>query len=358
MDLLCIVCRELFDDPVLARDGFAYCRACIVRWVDGAQCWTSPRTNERFEGAPVLRGDVERTCRAREARLAELRSKDPEEAARLAAEAVWLGRPLAPPRDCARLLDGAASPYLKLELALRAGRLPQLDAEVLQELCRLDRAWSRAPLLEMGALAALLHEARRRVEAFEEPARLLLELRDHFSWRASFCDAVEVPECRTSHAAARGLYYRAWTQRDLRCVVFLKPGARLTVPLRSNRARGVAEPQLLTQLELTPPGGPAALVGCFSSEDREQLPVDPVRAWRGAPPFPDSSGDSDEEEGPVPACASVFQRPLAHLPLHFLYHARREDGPREAALAEKSAADDALIELAYDRAASKRLRYS
>jgi hypothetical protein len=367
MDLVCVVCRDLYQEPVLARDGFAYCRACIVRWVGSSSSWTSPRSNERCEGRPVLRGDVERDCLAREARLAELRGKPAQEALGPALEQLWCGRPLAPPAECLRLLrdlPGGLSPHAELELASGAGSLRCLGAETLRRLCDLDRRCRFVPLLQMSALTALLQEARRRCQEGEEAGarELLLRLRCHLLWRASFTDAVEVPPSRVAAPGLAGVYYREWQQRDARRLTFLKaafPQARLSVPLESNWERGTAEETLFTRLEALPRSEDAEVVA-FESECLDELPPKDVlwSARRGVPPFPDSRGGESDEDDLVtkePQCARTMQRALLFLPRHFAYHScRPDDAHREAALREKSLVDDVLIDAAASAAEGRK----
>jgi hypothetical protein len=354
MDLVCVICRDLYDQPVLARDGFAYCRACIVRWVGSSSCWTSPRSNERYEGRPTLRGDVERACLAREARLAELRAKSAREALTAVLEQLCCGRPLAPPAECRRLLRDLTdlNPHEELELVFGAGSLRKLSAESLRQLCDLDRRCRLVPLLEMSVVTALLQEARRRCQEGGGGAgarELLLRLRKHFLWRASFTDAVEVPASRVSQEGLSGVYFRDWQQQKAGRLTFLKsafPQARLSVPLESNRERGTAEETLFTHLALLSGEESAA----FESECSEELPARDALwgARRGVPPFPDSrGGDSDEDDlvTRAPQCVRTMQRGLLFLPRHFGYHSCRPDeAHREAALREKSLTDDVLID--------------
>ena len=356
MNLTCVICHQLYKEPVLARDGFCYCRSCILSWVDSVDRWISPLSNEYFEGWPVLREDVERACLVQQARLDELRLLPADEALPLALEETYNGRPAAPPDVCSRLLSELAclTPHEELELAHRAGLLENLSSERIVDVCARDRRCVRVPLLEMSVVLALLREASRRCRS-DRDSSPLLEVREHFCWRSGFSDAVEIPASRVSREGFSGTYLRTWEQRDVRYLIFEKagqPAARLKVPLRSNRDRGVAEDRLHTHVEFCDTeifGGEHTL---FASESEEGLPpADEVwRARRGPlPPFPDScGGESDDEEALAveTPCAVTMQRSLRHLPCQFAYRphvAARELG--EEALKEKSRADDVLIEL-------------
>lgn len=357
MDLLCAICRETFDDPVLARDGYAYCRHCIVRWTERQMEWRSPRTNERLEGLGVLRGDVERCCLAREARLAELRERcrdgDLAEALALGATTCHQGRTLLPSADCVELLTRAlaaeaygweSDTYLLLELAHRGGVLDALPASHFAEICRRDRTAVHIPLLGKEVLVALAQEAARRLRAGAQALEALLSVKAHLVWRAGFSDAVEVPAYRATHDCMAGVYYRDWAQSSADHILFSKRsstglGVRLWVPLQRQRSRGSAEPPVVTRLEtsdveplrafyasevdlLVEPADDAAL------DEFGAALVDLGRRSRGAMPFPDSrGGDTDDEDmrAAVPEPLAILQRRPAFLPRGFIYHAHCVD---------------------------------
>jgi len=355
MNLTCVICHELYKEPVLARDGFCYCRRCIICWVDSIDRWTSPLSNESFEGWPVLREDVERACLVQQARLDELTLLPADEALPRVLEETYNGRPAAPPDVCSRLLRQLAclTPHEELELAYRAGALQDLSSQLIVDACARDRRCVRVPLLDMSVVLELLREACRRCRS-DRDSSPLLEVREHFCWRSGFSDAVEIPFSRVACEGFAGTYLRAWQQRDARYLLFEKagkPAARLKVPLLSNRDRGIAEDRLHTYVEFSDSEVFGAEQTLFASECDDGLPA-PDEVWmarRACPPFPDfCGGESDDElalavETP---CAATMQRALRHLPCQFVYHSHvavAEMG--EDALKEKSRADDALVEL-------------
>jgi len=383
LDLVCAICRELFDDPVLARDGYAYCRLCIIRWAKHSP-WLSPRTNERIEGTCVLRSDIERGCLAREARLHELRERcrfdGLDEALALGATVRHLDRPLLPAPDCAQLLGRALEaagcgwephPYVLLELAWRGGALAQLPVEVFHRLCRQDRNGVRLPLLSKDVLVALATEGARRLETLSCEAALaaVLAVKAHLVWRAGFGDAVEVPAHRTLHACFVGVYHRDWAQAAPDFLTFTKPAgpgpeARLRVPLVPQDTRGSAEAPLSTGLETCEE---PSLTAYYTSEVDVQAENGPglERLCRGVLPFPDSRGgetDEEDESATAPQPLLVLQRSVVYLPHSFRYHAHAPDPAGRARLLQTlHTLNEALVayyQESHDGAFSKRARGS
>lgn len=367
MDLTCVICQDLYEDPVLAKDGFCYCRACIFQWTGRAESWRSPRSNEQCEGWPVLMRDVERACLAHQAKLARLRSLHPEASLGAALGLGREGRPVALPSDCARLLEllPGAEAYARLELAYRAGLLDRLSDEELLEACRRDRRCVRFPLLPGDVVEGLVSEAARRCRWGAGP-KILARARRHFLWRASFTDAIEVPQERLEPLGLRryaGLYLRAWGQGDGAFLTFEKsqpPRATLRVPLSSNRDRGSAEALLHTLLQ------PEEVqeITKFASETDEVLPC-PSVLWesrRGRPPFPDSRGgetdEEDEASTPSFSCLATMQRALSFLPVDFRYrpHVLRTGLLPLHLLSVKGRVDDILLETLEGKDCSCRKR--
>jgi len=386
LDLQCPICRDFFDDAVMAGDGFAYCRACITQWAGfGERSWRSPKTNEAQAagGHPVLRGDIERDCKAKELRLRAARKEvadggDPV----LALALVHAGRPLLNRKDCAELCwDPAvhAEPYAHLEASFRGGCVDLLPNNVLAKLLRLDRVSVTFPLLTMGVLRALLRETLRRAEEArddEETLALLRLSKTHFLWRARRTDAVEIPVDRSPDARVTGLYHRAWDQPEETFVVFVKgkgleqPRLFLRVPLRSAELCGSCERFGGTRVfKARPPlpddcsldGSSRIMLAAYASE----TPLGQGRLlWRerrGGLPFPDTRGGGETEDedwiGPCAtptACARVLEAALLHLPRGFLYHPVREDNEHffETA-AELGPVNELLLEAA-ERPAKRR----
>jgi len=248
----CPICRDFYDDAVLVRDGFAYCRACILQWAGyGLKDWRSPRTNESIGGHPVLRTDVERNCAAKALRKKELLENpnlQDEECILRALDATHCGAPLLEKSDCDQFLWHPViltSPYAHLAIAYRAGSMESLPSQIIHEVCRLDRRAVRVPLLDMEIVTTLLREAVRRCALFDEDDVVLLKrVKEHFHWRGKARDAIEVPAERTALEKLVGFYYRDWTSVDHNSVVFIKGrGVRdaryhLRVPLVSDQTRG------------------------------------------------------------------------------------------------------------------------
>ena len=374
----CAICRDLFDDAVLAADGFPYCRECILTWAAcGNRDWRSPRSNELYKGHPVLRTDVERNCQARELRLSRalqsLRAGDANgDAVREALELTHSGRPLLGREQVSELVWDPAvleSPYLQLAVLCRSELLELLPCDSMQELCRMDRHKVKLPLLDMDVLRRLLREAVRRCteERTHKHAVLLREVKEHFTFRAEASDAVELlpppsPAARHVRASAVGLYFRDWLQSSPHHLIFVKGrgvGEQrlfLSVPLHSDSFRGCCEPQLLTRIGMLPFREASheddGVLETFSSE--VLLTHDPGhwRRARGGLAFPDSRGQGDSEEedwaeaSPPIGCSSVLQKQLCHLPKGFAYHVFRNDPDHFYELkAELDAAHELLLAL-------------
>lgn len=349
---ICSICWDIYDDAVLAKDGFCYCRACIVEWAQSHNNnkWQSPITRETFSGHPVLRTDVERNCVARELKRAEVVAsleEDPTDAARAlqALSVVLGGRPVLDHTHCLRLLQQRhpvlhESPYVHLAVAHRAGCLESLPIECLKELLRLDRCGVSIPLLQISVLKDLFQMYCAKVRETSPPdaaaAGLMRMTLDHLVWRVETRDAVDVPENRVlekgedkKHLA--GLYCRDWSVPDAETLVYLRGNGvdscrkYLLIPLQSDSSRGTCERILSTRLALSRTEETWAPFSVrFNSEEVLIEDFDYWRARRGGLPFPDSRGLSDTEEESVEmpmlaGCEGLLEKVPRHLPIDFEY---------------------------------------
>ena len=370
----CPICKDLYEDAVLARDGFAYCRACIVQWAGrGERRWKSPRTNEYFEGHPILRRDVERDSAAKVLRKQELLAAMQGDMDVLdALDASHCGVPLLEKVDCERLLWHSTVqmlPYVHLSVALRAGALAELRTDVLQEVCRLDRRAVCVPLLEMAVVVTLVREVVRRCEEGRESLPLLQELKTHLAWRNEVRDAVDVPLTRTNLEGLAGLYHRSWRPSDGTSVLFVKGDGivatrrYLDVPLLNGSSRGACETPIKTKLHADASfimDAECMAPATYSSE----VPLRPDalhwRTRRGALPFPDTRGDheTDDEdwsEHVILGCAGLFEEQLRHLPFGFEYHRRSlTEDHRYELLAEMNLINEALLKASAAEASASR----
>lgn len=362
----CPICRDYYEDAVLARDGFAYCRDCIVRWAGhGERLWKSPRTNEFFEGHPILCRDVERNAAAKALRRQDVLAAVAAETDVLGGlAATHCGAPLLEKADCERLLWHPVvltSPYVHLSVALRAGALAEVPPDVLQELCRLDRCAVHTPLLQMEVVVAVVREVVRRCEAGEAAVALLKGFKAHLAWRNSLRDAVEVPLGRTHHEAHVGFYHRSWRCADATSVLFVKGDGvstmryYLNVPLFSGASRGACEPPMKTSIYadagfLTGQENAVAQT-VFSSEAPLRRDELYWRVRRGGLPFPDSRGGEDTEaedwsEPVVLGCACILEAPLRFLPQGFKYHRQAtSDDHRYEFTAEMNLINETLLKV-------------
>jgi len=372
LDSNCSICRDYYNDAVLARDGFAYCRTCILHWAgNGERSWKSPRTNELIEGHPVLRSDVERNCAAKELRKEELLENMLEDGAVLhALEASHCGVPLLGKSDCEKLLWHPVvliSPYVHLAIAYRASCISELPSNIIHEVCRLDRCAVTVPLLEMTVVIALFREAVRRCEALggEESILLLKQIKAHVLWRGKASDAIEIPAERAHLPKVVGHYHRDWRLVNRNSLVFVKgTGIReirhhLLVPLISDFTRGSCESPLTTCIYadasfLTVPNEECPLKCVYSSEILVTRDGYHWRSRRGGLPFPDSRGNQDSDEEDMMdkvshGCCFLFEKPVRHIPIGFVYHIHRvQDDHWFELMAEVNLANEALLN-AYDR---------
>jgi hypothetical protein len=370
----CPICKDLYDDSVIARDGFAYCRACIVQWAGhGERRWKSPRTNEFFEGHPILGRDVERSLAAKVLRKQELLKTMKEDVDVLnALEASHCGAPLLEKADCERLLWHSVvltSPYVYLEIAIRAGALAELPTDVLQEVLRLDRRAVCIPLLGMTTVVAILRDTVRRCEEGLDSVALLREMKTHLIWRSELSDAIEVPVVRTNSEATAGLYHRSWRSLDRNSVLFVKGDGvsetrhYLNVSLLSGATYGASETPVRTSIYADASfmtDSECVAQAIYSSEAPLRPDALYWRARRGALPFPDSRGDNETEEEDwsehaLLGCGGIFEAPLKHLPFGFKYHKRSltEDHKYEL-LAEMNLVNEALLKASVAEAPTRR----
>ena len=369
----CPICRDFYDDAVMARDGFAYCRECILQWAGhGERSWKSPRTNELVEGHPVLRGDVERNCAAKELRKKELLDGMHEDAEVLQAlDVTHCHVPMLGKADCEKLLWHPViltSPYVHLAIAHRAAMISEVPSNVVREVCRLDMCAVTVPLLEMSVLSELLKEATRRcdVQCGEDDVALLKQVKAHLLWRGRARDAIEIPANRTHLERLSGVYHRDWRALDAKSIICVKGyGIRetryhLVVPVLSDLSRGCCEKPLQTciyaEASLTTVGDEDCILhAAFSSEVPLRRDGCHWRRRRGGLPFPDSRGgddseDEDWEEQTAHGCACLFEKVVKHLPQGFVYHQHHEDDDHWFELmAEVSVANETLLRICRER---------
>lgn len=50
----CSICLYLFKDPVLATDGYTYCRSCITNWFSRSKQSRSPMTNIQLTSRKII----------------------------------------------------------------------------------------------------------------------------------------------------------------------------------------------------------------------------------------------------------------------------------------------------------------
>ena len=349
----CPICCDFYNEAVLAKDGFSYCRGCIVEWAEvygSDRRWASPITRELFSGHPVLRADVERNCVARELRRAQLVASlegddsDASEALQ-ALDASQEGNPLLDSTHCLRILQQNhsvlyESPYVFLAVAYRAGSLDGLPSSFLREVLRLDRHGVRVPLLKMSVVKAVFsHYCKALMQGSRESyvEELVHQLEKHLFWRAGHRDAVEVPVDRILEKGEdkrdlAGFYYRDWVCAPESTLTFITGNGveslrrYLFVPLQSDASRGAYEKPSVTRVALSRQESelPSSQIR-FASEEPMREDADYWRARRGGLPFPDSRGMSDTEEETeetpmLGGCDCLFEKPPLHLPIGFKYH--------------------------------------
>lgn len=358
---VCVVCRDVFDDPVMCADGFCYCRLCIARWVGGEEIWRSPRSNLLVRGACLLTVDVDRGARALEARRRRLREDGDERGlVALASSLAYAGDLVASPELCAALLPRAVpwtEPWQALALADRGDAYQELPTPLVEALLERDRTSSSSPLLTFRVLANLLRllGARFRDSPNAANLRSAMKVLEHVVARAETTDAVVVPSRRAP--GFEGIYYRDQDQALPRSsLVFVaSDGRRLVVPLRSWKETCQAE--TFPQTVLLLPGSEEGAMA-FNSEARAALPHDRC-IWRDRRrerlPFPDYDGVSDDDAETavdVPP-GDLFEASLRHLPFAFDYLPR---APRVGAAREYIAEHAEFLAGGFRRRTRQRLR--
>lgn len=64
LNLTCVICLGMYDDPCFCSDGWTYCRLCIARWAHAGSPyaegkWKSPHTNEMIPMPAIIRPNEE-----------------------------------------------------------------------------------------------------------------------------------------------------------------------------------------------------------------------------------------------------------------------------------------------------------
>lgn len=325
-DVSCVICHDLFDDPVMCRDGFAYCRRCISKWLatfSDDEHWRSPKTNVQYEGKCIMVEDVERNCAALQKKKKQIEGGDSEQRLDLMATLQHCGVPVATRQDC-QLVDMESPlfieqdlhPYIYLEVGVRGDRLPLISSQMLIGILDEDRCNEEAPLLSFTCLEKLVTLALTRYDGYPTTARfqVLKKLYSHLTWRCGQVDSVAIPISRSSRAC--GIFYRAWDQHSPGTIRFTRrDGSMLEVP---------TEPQYHLSLHQGTVGtvfrAPDHQIH-YTSETIGGVPR-LSEYWRirrtSSLPFPDYDG-VDTYTRKVPSCCTIFEEPVQFVPYNFQY---------------------------------------
>jgi len=329
---ICPICREVFNDPVVCRDGYAYCRLCIGMWIDTrSSSWRSPMTNQFLTMPALLVPDRRRAGVAREQLRQTLRDSyvlTGTDIVQIATARFGLSA-LFEAQDCRLALESLLQdtsaigetffPHIALELAWRSRRLDDYPLDAVEELCRHEREESSWPLIQRGVLHELaLSVAKRFVnQPAQRTARIASLLLNHCTWRGSITDGVLVPAHRLVgqglHSSAtvfeRPLFSAAQQNvtvqgESFSAMTFTGPGnARLHLGMQPEEFSCSTE-ACVTAIEMPR----------YSSNDPEHVTGTSSRLYTSLRPttvsaqsqwkyrrrehtvFPDNSDDSDPEE--------------------------------------------------------------
>jgi hypothetical protein len=313
----CAICQDVLVDPVLAGDGYPYCRICIGKWAQGRREWTSPLTARVHYGDALLSPDYLRAGDAREALRARVKALPPWQRLQRTAEARFGAAPLCSPSECAELLKlnfrmserPDAWPWL-LEVCWRAERLSSFPSAGVLALC--EREKQPVPLLQRCVWQRLLDLCADRYRDAASERRTLLACREHFVWRLAHCDAVWAPGCRVPLAKPLLLLREAWceggaTEWRSRC------GARFRISSRAPRFVCYSE---LEDAQLHLPRGQMQF---YRSREPVPLRGERLHARRREPAADSDSETVDSSESENEDELSVLESPLRALPEGFQY---------------------------------------
>ena len=348
--LTCVICRDLYEKPYFAADGYSYCRDCIATWEeenDGD--WASPHTNVVIRHKALLVGDFEKACAVldfKQSRVRQLLSGENFHERASALAVYHDDKPVITASQARELLDDfIASPRLHKDLDTPStavyclldccvffdmmDRFVQLPQNCIRHLFACERHAPAVPFVRIGALeqiATALVAAGRSLEEWKDRhAAIARDCVEHLDWRYGHGDSVTV----SRGGDFDGIYYRDPyhdEKQSLQYVQHESDGTRreLVVPLLLSAYQGLREKPQECKLSTYEEGGLRG-VAYFTSECTDQV-WKGARRWAGRKcrlAFPDYDPlEADCLHLVAPSeTLSVFERYPTFLPHHFCHDA-------------------------------------
>jgi hypothetical protein len=310
--LTCVICKNVYQDPYFARDGFTYCRLCIAVWEDsstsqgGTDRWLSPRTNCRVPCPALLVPDAEMQLAVRAWQRQWVISCLGEEEEEGGCVARYLqlcavrhsGAPVLTRQETLDVLvrvaalrggeavKGAESLLFHHLLGCCAhydalGEFASLPLALTRRMLEVDAGTlgsGRAPFIKMSLVFRLLWAFEERVRCRVGSVRCLVRfvnvLALHVAWRLRRTDTV----ASARDDATRGTYYRdPWCEEANRHLVYVRTedAAILSIPLRKSVEMGLEEDYVGAVLKV----GNNRSVHYMFSESCRRIP-DKRTAWK------------------------------------------------------------------------------
>ncbi|CAJ1359987.1 unnamed protein product, partial [Effrenium voratum] len=164
--LTCVICRELFKDPVFTDDGHSYCRACITGWFQAHDAKVRDFYSVPSNIAPYSRKVVPALLAPMTQLQLSSRQLQPNIALKQAVEAFCEGRPLDERRERERqklkraceeqkAMEGELKSNFSKEIQAMKGQVQQLEDQLGQAKNELNAAQEKAKAADTGCRSFL-----------------------------------------------------------------------------------------------------------------------------------------------------------------------------------------------------------
>lgn len=322
----CSICRDTFYDPVMAADGFCYCRNCIGVWVNGRWDWTSPLTNRLHSGPALLAPDLLRAGASLTHHREQFKQLSTLLMFQSSPYAFFGESPISTAEDCAVMLaDKSVFSFVRqsppiwtcvlLDVCWRANKLDKFPIDRMFDFCNYEKR-SEIPLVQREVIRSMLEmqAARYKRSPSRRERAALLQCRSHFIWREQQVDAIYVPSgrvptgnsllmIRSARMCPLSLSHHLWTDAS---------GASLSLPRLHPHMQCFSE---ASHCKINLPPSPTREIVY-----RSQCIVEPQGSalWRRrrqppAPSFPDSGSETSSAPNPDSSDASSLMSTEASL---------------------------------------------
>lgn len=326
----CNICLDVWDDPVVCSDGYAYCRDCISKWIGKNETWKSPRNNQWYDSVEAIRGsDSERALQS----LAFKQTIIPSlsclrEKAEQAAQLAHFGKPVVTPATCRDILSelirqskvGTVDSFVLLDLAYRSGSWGIISPGAVLDIIKRDENSRDAPLVDLGVLLATLHAFTANTTTRHRHS-VAAALESHLWVRAGMIDSVRIPADRHP-SGHEGRYFRSMLKEHspdgFHRVAFKHETSDHTLFLGTvlPAPNTVIDSVSHTVLEHKQGKDKRYISYCV-----EEIPTAQTfwRERRGNIPFPDSGSEEVETVLRPPPKCTILEEALVYLPHDFFY---------------------------------------